>query len=343
MTMPTHPDARPGLLSTWRTAGYQGPRTIDADAVAARTDASGGLVAALADGVGDSAGAARAARLAVTAAVAVPAADGPVAALLAARAAVEADPEAGDAVLVVAQPFGLGYRLAWVGDVRAYAWDGRVLLALTTDHTLAQYFRDRGTVPSPAMEHQVLTSVRTAAPAEYGLASLAIPARLLFTSDGVHKTLSHELMTAIMRGATGPGGRPGGRRARGGHPGQHDGRGGGQRVPAADEPAARAPRGGLTGSAGVSPGSARGHGVLEDDEPAAVRLFAADESSASGHLHAISGGGSGQPPLTVGERDTVCFVNFEDFDPERRIQRKYLFHPGANCFFSGGRGTVRRQ
>ncbi|HEV7651929.1 MAG TPA: serine/threonine protein phosphatase [Actinophytocola sp.] len=197
-------DARPSLLSTWRTAGFQGPRTIDADAVAARTDASGGLVVALADGVGDHAGAARAARLAVHAAVAVPAAEGPVAAMLAARAAVCADPDAADCVLVVAQPFGLGYRLAWVGDVRAYAWDGRVLLPLTTDHTLAQYFRDRGSVPSPSMEHQVLTSVRTAAPAELGLASLAIPARLLLTSDGVHKTLTHEAMTDIVRHAMDP-------------------------------------------------------------------------------------------------------------------------------------------
>jgi serine/threonine protein phosphatase PrpC len=136
--------------------------------------------------------------------VSVPADAGPTAALLAARAALTADPDAGDCVLVVAQPFGLGYRLAWVGDVRAYAWDGRVLLPLTTDHTLAQYFRDRGTVPAPAMEHQVLTSVRTAAPAEYGLASLAIPARLLLTSDGVHKTLTHETMTTIMRGAADP-------------------------------------------------------------------------------------------------------------------------------------------
>jgi len=197
-------NALSSLLSTWGSAGYQGPRTFDADAVVARAEASGGLVVALADGVGDSAGAARAARLAVDAAVSVPAADGPVAALLAARAAVTADPQAGDAVLVVAQPFGQGYRLAWVGDVRAYAWDGRVLLPLTTDHTLAQYLRDRGTVPSPAMEHQVLTSVRTAAPAEYGLSSLAIPARLVLTSDGVHKTLTHEAMTAIVRGPGDP-------------------------------------------------------------------------------------------------------------------------------------------
>jgi serine/threonine protein phosphatase PrpC len=197
-------DVRPMLASTWQTAGFQGPREINADAVASRTDASGALVVALADGVGDSPEAARAALLAATAAVAVPASEGPSAALAAARRAVEADPDAGDCVLVVAQPNGAGYRLAWVGDVRAYAWDGRHLLALTTDHTLAQHFRDRGSVPTPAMEHQVLTSVRTAAAAEYGLSSLSTPIRLLLTSDGVHKTLTHEAMTEIVRTSLDP-------------------------------------------------------------------------------------------------------------------------------------------
>lgn len=190
------------LTSTWHTAGFQGPRTINADAVASRVDVSGGLVVALADGVGDRPSAARAARLAAAAAAAVPAAAGPAAALLAAHEAVEADSEAGDCVLIVAQPFGSGYRLAWVGDVRAYAWTGRDLFPLTTDHTLAQYLRDRGTTPTPAMEHQVLTSVRTAGAWEFGLASLAVPARLLLTTDGVHKTLTHKAMTDIMRTAT---------------------------------------------------------------------------------------------------------------------------------------------
>jgi protein phosphatase len=111
------------LASTWQTAGYQGPRSTNADAVASHTDESGGLVVALADGVGDSPEAARAALLAATAAVAVPAIEGPSAALAAARRALVADPAAGDCVLVVAQPLGGGYRLAWVGDVRAYAWE----------------------------------------------------------------------------------------------------------------------------------------------------------------------------------------------------------------------------
>ena len=197
-------NAQTELTSTWHTAGFQGTRTINADAVASHADPMGGLVVALADGVGDDRGAARAALLAATAAVGVPAAEGPAAALAAARRAVEADPDAGDCVLVVAQPFGAGCRIAWVGDVRAYAWDGRSLLALTVDHTLAQYFRDRGKTPTPSMEHQVLTSVRTAAPTEYGLASLALPTRLLLTSDGVHKTLPHDTIAGILRHAPEP-------------------------------------------------------------------------------------------------------------------------------------------
>lgn len=178
----------------WRTAGQQGPRSVNADAVAT----AGGVVA-LADGVGDSMEAARAALAAATAAVHVPALAGPIAALSAAHEAVVD----GDCVLVVAQPYAGGYHIGWVGDVRAYAWDGVDLWQLTSDHTLAQYFRDRGGRVEPRMEHLVTTSVRTAVPDDYGLTSTGA-ANLLLTTDGVHKTLTHEAMTAILRTAFDP-------------------------------------------------------------------------------------------------------------------------------------------
>jgi len=190
-------DAQTALI--WHTAGRQGARTVHADAVA-----SAHGVVALADGIGDSAAAVRAALTAVTAAVSVPAVAGPSAALAAAQSAVLADPGAGDSVLVVAQPFPGGFRIGWVGDVRAYAWDGVALRQLTTDHTLAQYFRDHGDPPTPRMEHLVTTSVRTASPARYGHAVATAPTRLLLTSDGVHKTLSHEAMTTIVRTSANP-------------------------------------------------------------------------------------------------------------------------------------------
>lgn len=178
----------------WRTAGRQGPRSVNADAVAT----AGGVVA-LADGVGDSMEAARAALAAATAAVHVSALAGPIAALSAAHKAVVD----GDCVLVVAQPYAGGYHIGWVGDVRAYAWDGVDLWQLTSDHTLAQYFRDRGGRVEPRMEHLVTTSVRTAVPDDYGLTSTGA-ANLLLTTDGVHKTLSHEAMTTILRTAFDP-------------------------------------------------------------------------------------------------------------------------------------------
>lgn len=181
---------------TWRTASTRGSRTINADAVAS----ANGTVA-LADGIGDDLTAARAALEAVTAAVHVPAVAGPVAALTAAHHAVTT----GDCVLVVAQPSEDGYRIAWVGDVRAYAWDGLSLRQLTKDHTVAQYFRDHGGEVTPRMEHVVTTSVRTAPPSRYGTTQTSAPG-LLLTTDGVHKSLTQDQMTTILRAAADPAG-----------------------------------------------------------------------------------------------------------------------------------------
>jgi protein phosphatase len=178
----------------WRTASHQGAREVNADAVAT----ANGIVA-LADGIGDDLTATHAALQATTAAVGVPALAGPAAALSAAHEAVTA----GDCVLVVAQPFGGGYRLGWVGDVRAYAWNGFELRQLTKDHTLAQYFRDHGEEATPKMEHVVTTSVHTAPATRYGTTETSATT-LVLTTDGVHKTLTDETMTAILRDADNP-------------------------------------------------------------------------------------------------------------------------------------------
>jgi len=190
---PSHP-VRPPIPS-WHTASAQGPRSVNADAVAAFARAGQDIVFALADGVGDAAGAAHAARVAASAAARTPAAEGPVAAVVAAQRAVRDLPGGGDCVLVVAIPFsdGLGFRIAWLGDARAYSWTPGALVQLTTDQTLAQYFRDHGEVPAPHMEHVVTASVRTAEAAEIGIAEVH-SGGLLLTSDGVHKTLTAETM-----------------------------------------------------------------------------------------------------------------------------------------------------
>jgi serine/threonine protein phosphatase PrpC len=187
---------RPGY-PRWHTASAQGPRSHNADAVGAYAAAGGpGIVFALADGVGDDQEAAQAARIAAAAAARTPVHKGPVEAVLAAQRAVR-ERGRGDAVLVVAMPSGGGYRIAWVGDARAYAWDGTTLRRLTTDHTLAEYFRSRHQPTTPRMEHMVTTSVRTTHPHEIGTAEVGAGG-LLLTSDGVHKPLTGSGIRAVL-------------------------------------------------------------------------------------------------------------------------------------------------
>jgi serine/threonine protein phosphatase PrpC len=187
---------RPGY-PRWHTASAQGPRSHNADAVGAYAAAGApGIVFALADGVGDDPAAAQAARVAAAAAARTPVHKGPVEAVLAAQQAVR-ERSYGDAVLVVAMPFAGGYRIAWVGDSRAYAWDGATLRRLTTDHTLAEYFRARHQPVTPRMEHVVTTSVRTTKQHEIGTAEMT-SGGLLLTSDGVHKPLTANAIRTIL-------------------------------------------------------------------------------------------------------------------------------------------------
>jgi protein phosphatase len=173
----------------WHTASAQGPRERNADAVSAYALAGApGITFALADGVGDDPGAGRAAQTAAAAAARTPVGEGPVAGILNAQRALHELGGTGDAVLVVAMPFEGGYRIAWVGDARAYAWNGSMVRRLTVDHTLAEYFRSRHQPYTPRMEHMVTTSVRTTKPGEIGTSEV-VGGGLLLTSDGVHKVL----------------------------------------------------------------------------------------------------------------------------------------------------------
>ncbi|MBV9846983.1 MAG: protein phosphatase 2C domain-containing protein [Kutzneria sp.] len=175
----------------WDTASWRGRRTVNADAVASRYDpVNGESVFAVADGVGDTPEAANAAQLAANAAVETTARDGVIKAILAARQAVASG--TGDCVLVVAMPFadrtGGGYRIAWVGDCRAYLWDQRTLRLLTTDQTVAAYLRSRGRPTTVRMEHIVTNTVATTTVDRIGWTQVrTADAGLLLATDGVHK------------------------------------------------------------------------------------------------------------------------------------------------------------
>ncbi len=169
----------------------KGPRTFNADAYAT----NGRRTFVVADGVGDSAAAAEAAQAAAQAAALL---TDPVAAILAAQDALQV--HTGDAVIVVAvaRPDG-GFDVAWAGDARAYASDGEDLVQLTTDHTVAEYFRERDVVPAPRMEHVVTNTVRHATRENIGRATSRAP-RLVLASDGVYGPLGHNGIEAIMAG-----------------------------------------------------------------------------------------------------------------------------------------------
>ncbi len=178
---------------TWDTASRQGGRRFNADAVGAARDGDG-MVFALADGIGDSMWAAEAARVASDVAVRTPQLAGPVEAILAAQRALHSMHTGGDCVMVVA----MGDQIAWVGDVRAYGWDGAQLVQLTSDQTLAEYFRSHDAIPTPRMEHVVTNSLRNTRPDQIGLVTARNCTSILLTSDGVHKTLSPDLIEGIL-------------------------------------------------------------------------------------------------------------------------------------------------
>lgn len=184
-----------------------GRRKINADAVATVTDTRLGRTAfVVADGVGDQLAAARAARIVARTAARVAVLHGAREGILAAQRELlrELPDSSADSVLVVivlpasGQPDGPS-DIAWVGDCRAYRWNGRVLHQITTDHTVAEYFRARGHEPMPGMGHLVTTSARTARPSDIGQAATGSSVgRILLCTDGVGKRLEMAEIKSIL-------------------------------------------------------------------------------------------------------------------------------------------------
>ncbi len=94
-----------------------------------------------------------------------------------------------DLLVVAALRAGRG-EIAWVGDCRAYFYDGTALRQLSADQTMAAAVRQAGVpTPPPRWEHIVTQSVRSASAETAGQAP--IPAgvgRLALVTDGVQET-----------------------------------------------------------------------------------------------------------------------------------------------------------
>ncbi|NMO93634.1 PP2C family serine/threonine-protein phosphatase [Actinomycetospora sp. TBRC 11914] len=191
----------------WWSASERGPRRHQADAAAGFRGRDGRIAVAVADGVGDSSAAATAARAAADHAVRAAVLDGRAdLAVLAARDVLLAAgcSLAGDAALTVALGPGPGsvrapWAVAWVGDCRAWSWDGRALHPLTHDHTVAAEMRAAGVVVAPRLEHVLTTSVRTVRGAtEIGLTAVPAPTALVLASDGVHRRLDPARLAGVV-------------------------------------------------------------------------------------------------------------------------------------------------
>ncbi|WP_019926918.1 PP2C family serine/threonine-protein phosphatase [Nocardia sp. BMG111209] len=192
---------------TGESVSRRGGRSLNADAVAAHTDAAMGRSAfVVADGVGNHLLAVRAARTVAAVAAQVGARRGARAAILAAQQELRRQypQDEADAVLVVAVLPAAGRAdgridIAWVGDCRAYRWNGRVLHQITTDHTVGEYLRTYGHHPAARMDHLVTTSARTVRPGAVGHAATGSSAgRLLLCTDGVHKPIDMATVKSVL-------------------------------------------------------------------------------------------------------------------------------------------------
>ncbi|MEV5605530.1 hypothetical protein AB0L33_29235 [Streptomyces sp. NPDC052299] len=162
--------------------------------------------AAVVDGIGNSTEVAELSRLAAQVAARIGARRGRMAGLLAA-AELYGDPGATDvepdavAVLVLAEP-GEDTRLAWIGDCRAWGFDGQRLRQYTTDHSMGEHLRYNGgkridLEQARLHDNWVLTSLGSAVVASVCQASIPDPLVIL-TSDGVHDSLDEDELDGLV-------------------------------------------------------------------------------------------------------------------------------------------------
>ncbi|MFD4999836.1 SpoIIE family protein phosphatase [Streptomyces buecherae] len=188
-------------------ATREGTAADNADAAKVYQLADGTVGAAVIDGIGHGPHTSATAPLLAEVAARITARRGPLAGLLTAADLV-ADPGAdgreADAVAVVAQITADRSRIAWVGDCRAYTWDGEdfTLHLRTTDQTMGQWARIHHGVPIEVAEHHdawVRVSLATATVTTTREVGLPEGVRLvLLLSDGVHGQASHDDLTALV-------------------------------------------------------------------------------------------------------------------------------------------------
>jgi serine/threonine protein phosphatase PrpC len=108
--------------------------------------------------------------------------------------------------VVAAVLTGNAYRIAWVGDSRAYLWNGEYLMQLTRDHSMLQDLLDKGVLeqeeaignPLGSVLTQCIGQERSGSPkidVEEG--ELCRDDRILLCSDGLYGEVGDDEMVSI--------------------------------------------------------------------------------------------------------------------------------------------------
>jgi serine/threonine protein phosphatase PrpC len=186
------------------SATRQGTDDPNCDCAAVYTSETGRAAGAVIDGTGHSGTIAEIMRAVATVATRVGAQRGALAGLMsAAELVTDRGPDAygPTGVGVLAVSFYDAVDVAWIGDARAYGWDGRTLTLYTTDHTLGEQLRRNG-APWEVAEQHDNWSVTTLCYATIAtIRQVQIPAghTIILTSDGVHASVEHDRLAEIVR------------------------------------------------------------------------------------------------------------------------------------------------
>ncbi|MFF8412855.1 PP2C family protein-serine/threonine phosphatase [Streptomyces omiyaensis] len=187
-------------------ASREGTREDNADAAAVHQLSTGAIGAAVIDGIGHGPRTSGTAPLLAAVTARTAAHRGPLAGLLTAGLLISdpgPDDDEANAVGVAAalEPLDALFRIAWVGDCRAYGWSHETgLRNYTTDHTVGEQLRSNGAPWDLAADHDnwVRTSLGDATVAT--VYEVVIPDGLvILTSDGVHDYIDHGHLEDLVR------------------------------------------------------------------------------------------------------------------------------------------------
>ncbi|MFF2923100.1 PP2C family protein-serine/threonine phosphatase [Streptomyces celluloflavus] len=186
-------------------ATREGTDADNADAARVYRLADGTVGAAVIDGIGHGPHTSRTAPLLAEVAARITARRGTLPGLLAAGDLVADhcfNSDEADAVAVTALACAdRDTSVAWVGDCRAYGWNGARLRQYSTDHTMGQMLRLNGAPWDLAEDHDnwIRTSLSRATVATVYEADIPATELVILTTDGIHDDLPHDEMEDLVR------------------------------------------------------------------------------------------------------------------------------------------------